>query len=298
MDTQRTDFLVGLFVLVIAGVVIGTLIVASDLGVVRNDLYVRLTSAQALSSDTRVLLQGLQVGRVREVNPVRDPTTQQIQFVARLAVQDRFPNGTELTLPVGTRAVVSQPTPIEAAVINLVVPADPVPGRVLDPGDTVPSERTRSALDQMGEIARELQGRLEGMVTETRELLHRTTAAVGQTQRLLATNGPLVEDVLGRLATTLEQTERVIADVAPRIGPLHDSLSATLTHTRQLLTGLDTLVSTAQGIAVDNRDVVREIAASLRRSALVLEHFTDQISRRPTRLFTGVEPPDTLRTPR
>lgn len=298
VDTQRTDFLVGLFVLVTLGIVVGTLIVTSDLGVVRNDLYLRVASAEDLTSDTRVLLQGLQVGRVRRVDPVRDPGATGISFVARLSIQDRFPNGTELALPAGTRAVISQPTPIAPTVVDLVLPERPVPGRFLAPGDTVPAERPRTVLEDVGDIAQRLRTDLEVVLTDTRDLLVRTNTAVGQTQRFLTTSGPLVEDVLGRLARTLDQTERVFADVAPRVGPVHDSLTVTLGAARGLLARLDSVVGDARSLTDDNRGVIREIATSLLRSAAVLEHFADQVSRRPTRLLTGVTPlPDTTKEP-
>ena len=125
MDTQRTDFLVGLFILVAVGVVAGMGIVTSGLGEKRIDVYLRAASAQALSQDTRVVLGGLTIGRVREISPVVDSTTGGISFVARLSLQERFPNGTQLVLPAGTRAVISQPNPIAAAQIDLADSAGP-----------------------------------------------------------------------------------------------------------------------------------------------------------------------------
>lgn len=299
METQRTDFLVGLFLLVTIGVVAGTLIVTSDLGIVRNDLYLRVASAEDLTSDTRVVLQGLQVGRVRQVNPVVDTLTQRISFIARLAVQDRFPNGTELRLPAGTRAVISQATPIAPTVVDLVPPERIRFGAFVAPGDTLEAERSRNLLDELGEMAGGMRGELEGILAGTRDLLVRTDTAVRQAQATLAANGPLVEQVLRQLGETLTRTQGVLADVGPRIGPLYDSLTAAITDTRTVLAKLDTIATAAQDLTVENRDVVRQIAESLRRSTAVLEHFADQVSRRPTRLLTGVTPPpDTTRSPR
>jgi hypothetical protein len=43
---------------------------------------------------------------------------------------------------------------------------------------------------------------------------------------------------------------------------------------------------------------VKELSDRLLRAAVVLEHFSDQVSRRPLRLFTGVRPPpDSLTRP-
>jgi hypothetical protein len=51
-------------------------------------------------------------------------------------------------------------------------------------------------------------------------------------------------------------------------------------------------------IAIENRAYAKEIAERLLRTAVVLEHFSDQVSRRPARLLTGVTPPpDSLLPP-
>jgi hypothetical protein len=67
-----------------------------------------------------------------------------------------------------------------------------------------------------------------------------------------------VEEALDQLARRLERTDRMLADLGPRVAPLSDSLMAVLAGTRRTLTQ------------------VKELA---------------QVSRRPTRFLTGVEPP-------
>jgi ABC-type transporter Mla subunit MlaD len=291
VDTQRTDFFVGLFILVAVGVVAGMGIVTSGLGEKRIDVYLRSASAQALSQDTRVVLGGLTIGRVREISPVVDSVTGAISFVARLSLQERFPNGTQLVLPAGTRAVISQPNPIAPAQIDLTLPEQPAPGRHLEAGDTLASERPRSMMDALPEIAEDLRRELRTTLDATRTLIARSTQAVEQTHRLLATNGPLLSDVLGKLATTLERTDTLFAAVTPRVAPLADSVALVLADARRALGRADSLLMVAGGIASENRATVRELSDRLLRAAVVLEHFSDQVSRRPLRLFTGVRPP-------
>jgi ABC-type transporter Mla subunit MlaD len=296
VDTQRTDFLVGLFILVAVGVVAGMGIVTSGLGEKRIEVFLRAASAQALSQDTRVVLGGLSIGRVREISPVVDSVTGAISFVARLSLQERFPNGTQLVLPAGTRAAIIQPNPIQPAWIDLVLPEQPAPGRHLEAGDTLASERPRSMMDALPEIAEDLRRELSTTLDATRTLIARSTQAVEQTQTLLATNGPLLSDVLTRLAGTLEKSDTLFAAITPRVGPLADSLSMVLADTRRALGRADSLIMMAGGIATDNRATVKELSDRLLRAAVVLEHFSDQVSRRPLRLFTGVRPPpDSLR---
>ena len=299
MNTQRTDFLVGLFILIAIGVLVGMAIVTSGLGELRATFYLRTASAEALTPDTRVVLRGLDVGRLGDINPIVDSTTGALTFLGRLSVRERFPNGTELRLPRGTRAEIVQPTPIAPAVVELVLP-DALDSRdYLEPGDTIEAARPQGVLDALTEMAGEMRGEIQGALRETRGLLVRTTAAVEDTRGLMATNGPLVTDVLTRLSANLERSDRLLADVQPRVGPLNDSIVATLGETRKALQRADSVLRLAADIAIENRAYAKEIAERLLRTAVVLEHFSDQISRRPARLLTGVTPPpDSLLAPR
>lgn len=299
MNTQRTDFLVGVFILVAIGLVVGMAIVTSGLGELRATFYLRTASAEALSQDTRVVLRGLEVGRLRDISPVVDSGSGALTFLGRLSVTERFPNGTELRLPRGTRAEIVQPTPIAPAVVELVLPDAAGPRGYLEPGDTIEAVRPEGVLDALTDMAGELRGEIQAALDETRTLLVRTTAAVEDTRGLMAANGPLVTEVLTRLSANLERSDALLADVRPRIGPLNDSILVTLGATGAALRRADSVLRLTADVVVENRTYAREIAERLLRTALVLEHFSDQISRRPARLLTGVTPPpDSLRTPR
>lgn len=299
MNTQRTDFLVGLFILIAIGVAVGMGIVTSGLGEARVTFYLRTLSAEALSQDTRVVVSGLDVGRLRDISPEVDSVARKLTFVGRISVRKRFPNGTEVRLPQGTRAEIVQPTPIAPAVVELVLPDDLVARDYLEPGDTIEALRPEGVLDALTNMAGELRGELQAALQETRTLLVRTTAAVEDTRGLMAQTGPLVTDVLVRLAANLERSDRLMAEVQPRIGPLSDSVVATLAETRRTLQRADSVLQLAGDIAIENRAYAKDIAERLLRTAIVLEHFSDQISRRPARLLTGVTPPpDSLLAPR
>ena len=291
MNTQRTDFLVGLFILIAIGILVGMAIVTSGLGELRATFYMRTVSAEALSQDTRVVLRGLDVGRLRDISPVVDSATGALTFLGRLSVRERFPNGTELRLPRGTRAEIVQPTPIAAAVVELVMPDALAARSYLEPGDTIEAVRPRGVLDALTDMAGALRGEIQSALQETRGLLARTTAAVEDTRGLMAANGPLVTDVLTRLSANLERSDQLLADLQPRVGPLNDSILATLGETRKALQRADTVLRLVGDIAIENRAYARDIAERLLRTAVVLEHFSDQISRRPARLLTGVRPP-------
>ncbi len=294
MSTSRTDVLVGLFILVSIGVIVGALIITSGIREGRYDLYMRAETAQGLSQDTRVLLQGLDIGRVRAVSPVLDTATRDLSFLATLAIQERFPNGAELRLPVGTRGVITQPaTLVGAQQVTLQLPPAGTTAGFLQPGDTIPSSRPTSMMDALTEIATTLNEQLGVTLEETQRLLSRTGRTVDAASGMIQTTQPRFLAVLDSLATTLDRAGEVLTALEPRVVSISDSLLATLSETRAVLQEFDSLATTARGMTIENREAITSTIEHLERSAIILAHFADQVSRRPVRLLTGVTPPDT-----
>ncbi|MBI4503249.1 MAG: hypothetical protein HY700_19095 [Gemmatimonadetes bacterium] len=288
---SRRDFLVGLFVLTTIGLVTGTLIVTSGLGDVRYDLYVRTESAQDLTRDTRVFLQGLEIGRIQQLNPVRDETTGALRFVGRLSVNERFPDGTALQLPKGSKALIAQTSPLAAPVVQIVTPRDLRQAVYLQPGDTIDSERRTSTMDDLSGIATKLSGEVEAVLGETRRLLASSNRVVTRSDSMIASTTPLIQRVLTDLSGSLERSDRVLAGLEPRIPAVSDSIIAALTETRQLLRQLDAVATNANTMATENRGNIKETLEHLRRSSIMMDHFIDQVSRRPVRMLTGVKAP-------
>lgn len=287
----RTDFLVGLFILITIGIVVGVMVRTSGLLEGQYRLYMRSATADGLSPDTRVYLQGLAVGRVRDVRPVLNSATQQLNFVVTLSLSDEFPGGAALRLPVGTRAAVTQPNPfVGGNVIELQMP-DSAVHTLLEPGDTIESQRLEGVTDLLAGVADGLREEIATSLAQTRELIARTSRTVEASNRMLETMGPKVEATLDRLSGTLERTDSVLLSVGPQFTTMADTLLTTLAETRLVLARFDTLAQTAHFIASENRMAVTETLARLQRSAIVFEHFANRVSRRPLRLLTGVEPP-------
>jgi len=298
VDTTRRDLLVGLFLLITLGVIIGAFLVTSRVLERRIPLYVRLATAEGVARDTRVFLRGLQIGRVAAINPQVDSVDLAITFIARLNVREAFPDGTRLAIPLGTRAVIEQPNPINPPVIRLELP-EPSPSRAtLQPGDTIDSRRARSSLDALQEVIVNLQDDIFQTLEVSRTLLVRGADAATQAQRtaaeaeqMLVSTRPAVLEALDRLNQSLEHSEALLADVRPRVGPLYDSVTVTLGETHRLLSRLTLLADSTEVLFADTRDPIRNTLRHLERTTVILEHFADQVSRRPTRMLTGVEPP-------
>lgn len=298
-EWQRRDLVTGLFVLASVGVILGALVITSGMLHRQYAIYMRAGNAQDLTRDTRVLLQGLAVGRVRQVDPVMDSASGGLSFVARLSIDAAFPNGARVKIPRGTRAVIEQVNPIAPPVIQLIVPAAPVGGEALiATGDTISSERRQGAVDVLSGLAADLSKELHATITDTRAMLTQTTRAAARTTQLVRDATPRVQQALDRLSRSLDRADGVLAELSPRIGPTADSLMAVLSDARQAVRRVDALADTAQSIVGEDRVTLQETLRHLHNSAMLLEHFADQVSRRPTRLLTGVKPPplDTTRS--
>jgi len=297
MDTRTRDFLVGLLVLAAVGVVLATIIRTGRLqSGDRFPLYMRTEVAQDLTRDTRVFLQGLEVGRLRQVNPVADTVTGSLTFVALLEVNKRFPDGTQLTLPVGTEAMVNQPTPIAAPEVHLIIPSEPGVSRLLAPGDTIESTRRMSALDLLGEVASQMKDELLATFQEVRALIRTSNQAAVDARAKLNETTPRINTLLAQVSDILDRTESILTDTQPRVAMIQDTVLAALSDTRQLIQKMDSLAVVAHTMAGENRATINDIIGHMQRTAEILSHFADQVSRRPLRILSGITPPDDTAT--
>ena len=222
MDTTRQDFVVGIVLVAAIAVVIGALIATSGWGERRYDLYMRAASAQGLTVDTKVLVQGLVVGRVTSILPRVDPTTRSVSFLARLSLAERFDKGTQLRLPVGTRAEVDQVSQISAeAVIHLVMPdSTHRSATMLQAGDTINSTRLPSPLDALADVAAHLSKEVEDVLHQTRTALATVQRTVGNMDETMRHVTPDVEATLHSVAASTNRLTNLLARTDQASSPI------------------------------------------------------------------------------
>jgi hypothetical protein len=146
-------------------------------------------------------------------------------------------------------------------------------------------------LDALADMASTLKSEIPVALEETRRLMELTAGTLTEAEEFLVSTRPRAEEVLERLAGSLESTEELLAMETERLGPLQDSLTLVLNDARTTLQRYDSLASTALAMSEENRELVRLTILQLHRSATILEHFAEQMSRRPLRFLTGVTPP-------
>jgi ABC-type transporter Mla subunit MlaD len=296
MSSQRlSDIAIGALVIGAALVLVTAFVLTKGWNKKQFDLYMRTESARDLTSDTPVLLQSLPIGEVKAIAPQVDSQTSRLRFIVHLRIDERFQDGTELRLPLGTRGELVTSNVLGGVSIELRMPERPV-GR-LAAGDTIGSTVRSSGLDAIAQIADSLRQQITLVLADTRSLIDNLSATVILAQRELRQTAPEVRQTmtdlqasLVQLRPTLARADTLMATATSTMGGVSDSIAATLAQTRSMVAHLDSLALAATAIAGENRAVVRTTAENLFVISAKLEHFLDQVSRRPLRMIYGVRP--------
>lgn len=289
MDTARQDFTVGLVIVGAIAVVVGALLATSGWGERRYDLYLRTASAEGLTTDSRVVLQGLEVGKVTRVSPVVDSTTHTISFVARLSIIERFAGGADLRLPRETRGQIEPASQFSPAVmIRLLLPdSGSRSTRLLSAGDTIPSDRKVPVLDQVAEVAQSLSKEVEEVLHRTHQSLEHVDAILTQANGILKDVKPNVQATLADVSQTMNRVNALVQRLDPGLA---DSVSGALALSNRVLLRVDSLAAQASQMTTENRQDIRTAVGNLTQLTKQLNHLTEEVSRRPYRLLTGVKP--------
>lgn len=289
MDATRQDFVVGLVIVGAIAVVVGALLATSGWGERRYDLYLRAASAEGLTADSKVLLQGLEVGRVVRVSPRVDSTTRTVSFVAKLSMIERFSGGADLRLPAGTRGRLEPASQISATVlIRIVLPDSGArAARLLAEGDTIDSDRKVPVMDQVADVAQQLSKEVQDVLHSTHQSLEHVDALLAQANGVLKDIRPSVETTLADVSTTMAHVNKLVQRLDPGLA---DSVSGALALSNRILLRVDSLAAQASRMTSENSADVRVAVANITQLTRQLNHLAEELSRRPYRLLTGVKP--------
>ena len=299
LSQRGSDALVGLLVLA-AGLVLATaFVITRGWNERRIIVYMLSPSVLDLKPDTRVLLQGLQIGEVAGISAKVDSVMGPPEFVVALRLRERYQNGTPIVLPRATRAELIQSAILAGGVeISLIVPPNARFGQ-LEPGDTIRAKVPQTAVQTLKEVADSLKTQVSDILRDTRKLLatldHTASSVETEMQRTAPEVRQTLADarvVLNQLSPVLATADSLMGETRGRLGSLHDSLTATLVEARQLMNNLDTLAHAATLVAVDNRERIRQTAENIRVVSIKMEYLMDQLSRRPLKVISGVKPLD------
>jgi len=291
---RSADTLLGLLIVTVAGALVVALIFTQGWTERRFNVLMVTESAEELNPGTVVLFEGLEIGRITRIVPRPDTIHQTMQFVATLRLRSRFPDGSALKLPIGTRAEIDVYA-LKAADVMLRLPAHWA--GTLKEGDTLRASRKVPALDVIAGVADTLAVQMRLVMADARTLMASLNTTAGRADRELAATGPGLRKSLSSLDSVLRQTQASIASMAKivdlegtRLGPMHDSLTMALGQAHNTMASLDTLAVMGTAVAGENRADVHTMLVQMRRISVKMEYYLDQLGRKPIRMFTGIKP--------
>ena len=298
VNVQRTDLYVGMFLVGTVALVLVALIATSGWGVDRYDVFVRTENAQDVALDSKVFMQGLEVGRVAGIAPRPIGEAGRLEFIIRMSLLDRFPDGTPLRLPRGATAEVVSGL-LGGATIQLAI--TPGSGGSLAPGDTIEMHRGTSPIEAFGALANDLKGTIQqtlvsatATMNSVRGLADSLQVAAGTARRFLTSAQPGAEKVLDGVNANLDRLRLVLDSANSRTGLTFSQLNATLTQSRTLLASVDTLTQLLRAMGGENRPEISAMILNFRNISAQLGYVLEQLSRRPLRFISGVKIPDSL----
>jgi len=308
MDAKREQAIVGLFVLVAAGLLVVTLFMITG-SFTGNDVPYRayFKNAGGLAPGAEVhYAGGPPVGRVKKVVPdPNDPTRMLVEFVVK----------PDVPVKTDTRAAIASNSPLGDNFLGLL------PGtkaaRNAPPGSVLPSEEYTSFADisamiaQLAPTAQDLLKNLDARVTTLQITLDRVNDLLNDTNRsnisstladlhgILREDRPLIHDTLlhvdelstkldplvDNLKTTSNDADGLIKKVDATVTENRADLRQSIMKLRQALTSADSILAQLDNLTTANSENLDEIIINLRTITENLDSFTETIKTRPYTLI-------------
>lgn len=316
---QRTDLTVGAFLVTVLGILITALVVTSGWGIKHFDLYIHTDDARDIAIDTKIYLQGLEVGRVVAINPQPDTSKPgKLEFTIRAQMLAEFKDGDSLVLTRNMDAEVETAL-LGGATLTLDVHnaaeresagtcrSSVRPGRLL-PGDTICMHRRPAAMEAFANLATDLKSTLsDAIVSATntlnayKRLADSLSLATGTARSFVQGIRPGTEQTLSEASQTMARVRRLLDTTEVRSGgTLHElnltmeQTRATMEQSRRLMGSADSLTRLLTAMGAENRPELRAMLLDARFLTQQLMYVMEQLSRRPMRAMSGVELPDSL----
>jgi phospholipid/cholesterol/gamma-HCH transport system substrate-binding protein len=316
---MSTEAKVGLFVVIAAVLVIGTIYYVGNEQwghhVVPYRTYLRYAGGVEPGSD--VLFGGITVGRVSAVRAWREDPTE-IELL--LEVKEGTPINANSTAKLGTVSLMSAPA------ISITTGTRLAPR--LKAGDSIPSEETVSIDDMARKLSgiadtaqgliAQVQGEIKGISGQANTVLANLNEATGASNRkqlaeiLSNTNSMLAQQsakldritdqvlaatqdadaTIKKAAPLMDHVDATVGNVNATIDQLREPLHQDLLQMQATMEQARTLIASIQTIARGNDNNIRETIANLRVATEDLAQLSDGLKDRPWSLVRIRQPKD------
>jgi phospholipid/cholesterol/gamma-HCH transport system substrate-binding protein len=314
MEQKREQALVGIFVIIAAGILIATIFAIGGLaGRAGLHFQTSFKNAGGLEPGSIVRYAGIRVGRVEKVSiDAKDPS----RVVISIGVDAGVPVKTD------SRAKVASVSALGENYLEIM------PGKAESPlaksGTTLPSKEffgigdVADMLNELGPEVQDLVENLNGRVTQLQTTIDRTndllndqnrahvSGTLGNLDGMLAENRPRIKSAVGHIDETsaklgptvdqFKQTAKQADDTLKKIDDLlgenRTDLHASIAQLRKTLTDAQSLVDQLNRTLNSNSENIDETLENIRLATDNLREFTDTIRQRPYTLIRTSQPPE------
>jgi phospholipid/cholesterol/gamma-HCH transport system substrate-binding protein len=313
MESKREQALVGLFVLVAAGLLIATVFVLSgtfDRGLTPYHSFFKNAGGLSAGAEVRYA-GGPPVGRVKSVEPdPHDPTRMEIDFTVK----------PETPLKTDSVVTITSSSPLGDNYLGILAGTNAAPRA--QPGATLKSKEYVSFADisasisEMTPAAKNLLNNLNDRVVELRVTIDRVndmlndqnraniSASLSNVRGMLEENRPTIRSTLNNLNSSSAKLDKVLDDMKKTMAQANETLShidATIGENRpDLRASIQDLRKSMASVAAlsdqldrtlnANSENLDEIIENLRQITENMKSFTDTIKTRPYTLIRASEP--------
>lgn len=292
MKWETGDLAVGAVVLGAAAIAIGSIVwFAPTVADTSVRYYTEFDRIEGMAVQSEVRLRGFTVGRVSRIEPVRD-SARGYRFRVTMRLDARLASGAQFAIPAGTVAQLLPPAVLGAATIALETPDSAT--APLPPESTIPGTRTTAVIDQLNKLAADLNTEVQQVIVSTLGLLDSLKRTASTATLALETTEGTVRETREAMPALFASVQRDLAtadtllrglqQVTPATLRLADSVALLLSDSRRSIADLTRL-------ATSREPELTRILANLDTSAVLLRHFSGEVTRSPIRAITGVVPP-------
>ena len=269
-STRREEAIVGVFVIVAAGLLIVTVFSLTGF-FSRGDVPYRafFKNAGGLRPGAEVRYAGgPPVGRIEDVRTdARDTTRMEIIFRVR----------PDIPVKTDSIAAISSNSPLSDNFLGIIPGSNAAPrapaGYTLRSNEYVGFGELEAEIAELGPEAKILLGNLNQRVSELQVTVARVNDVLNDKNRAnLSASIGNVRSVLEENRQPLHSTITHLDDASTRIAPLLDDLKKTNADARQAINSLEGTIS-------ENRSELRQSVADLRRMLETANNVTDQLER-------------------
>ncbi len=314
MDAKREQALVGLFVLVAAGLLLGTIFALSGaFGRAGVSYRTYFKFAGGLEPGAAVRYGGIKVGRVEQlrIDP-RDSTRIEISF----SVRPETPVKTDSVAKIYSLSALGD-NYLEITTGSASAPRAPA-GSVVQSEDYVGFPELTARLNALAPVAQELLGNLNQRVTDLRETIVRVndllnprnrdnlSTTLGDLRGTLEENRPKLKATMSHLETasadlkpllndfrkTVSQADEAIAKIDSMIGENREDVRKAVRELREALGSASSLADQLDRTVNANSENIDEMLENMRITTENLKQFTDTIKSRPYTLIRSSSPPE------